>query len=280
MSRTLKYALLVDDLIYRTPGTVITASAEDPAYPVSNWLLTTDTGIEPERPSKLTTATGFWIFDFLTAVNIAAVGLLFTNFDAGLVCTVKWNSSNSWGAPAGSTTIIIPAVPSDLWTISPWTLIPGSPTFRYWRIEVALSGSPNAQLLQLGRPLFLGALRTLPRDIQHEEQSPFEIEETHELLPSNYTALKVEKPIPLIERIRAMVNAKIGVTDTEVPTLVDIRRACNGRQLQFYVVPDTNVNDIWCVRLENITGVQQFITNNWKIYPFAFREVSRGIPWP
>jgi hypothetical protein len=279
--RNFRYALPNDDMIYRLRTTaVITASAEDAAYPVSNWLLATVNGVEPERPSKLTTTSGTWTLDFGVAVNIAAVGLLFTNWDAALTCFVAWNSADSWGAPVGTAVIVIPTVPADGTTINPWVVIPGSPTYRYWRISVAMTGTPNSAPLSLGRPLFLGAWRSFVKGVLHEEINPFQKDTSHEVLPPNMTALQIEKPIPLVERRRAMVNIAIGSDDAEAVTLDDIRNSTGGRQFPFPVVPDDSQNDLWWVRLSDVNGTRRFITTNWNIFPFGFREVSRGLEWP
>src|SRR5689334_1397049 len=151
-----RYSLASDDLLAAFgSAAVITASAEDPDYPVSNWAFR-----KPSKPAGLLTASGDWIFDFGAAVNVAAFALIYHNFDPGLWVELQWNSSNSWTSPAGTQAITIPPSTEDEWTVNPWIEVTGSPTYRYWRLHIV--GSPeNSQALKLGRPYFSGALRDL-----------------------------------------------------------------------------------------------------------------------
>lgn len=272
----MRYAAPSDDLIAVIQPT-ITGSSEDSAYPPENWLETVNSYATPEKPSKLTETSGYWDFDFGVAVSVAAFGGLFHNLKEGMTWTLKWNSSASFASPAGSITHTTPAVPSDNTTLNFWSDVTGTPTYRYWRLEIGLSGPVNDFPISLGRPLFLGALRTVY--MRWPEDGSTTEDEMHELLEPNITVLKVELPIPLQER-RRTISCEVGGDDTIAAAMLSQRRATQGRLMPFPLVPFDSVNDMWWVRFEPISGRLVHFFHSYKRFPFVFREVSRGLEWP
>lgn len=270
-----RYALSSDDLIDRLQPT-ITASAVDAAYPVQNWL----DSVRPSKPSKLTTTTGWWEFDFGSAVNAAVFAAIYHNFDAGLSVVLKWNSTSSWGSPAGSQSLTVPAWTEDGWTVSPWNALAGTPTYRYWRLEVALTGPANTEALSLGRPLLAGALRDIGSPLSIGQDVRWGVEEIEEHgLIEQPTELGVETIYALGGK-RRRFSGELALQNATVAPLLTLHRAAGGRVLPWLLIPDVDVNDAWVVRFEENRWSRVRETIGHNIFPFRVQELSRGLPWP
>lgn len=270
-----RYGLPTDDLLARlTPTITVTGgspSAEDTGYPITNWLAR-----RPSKPSRLTTTTGGWIFDFLGAANVAAFSLQNHNFDSGMHVLLEW-SSNNFSSVAGSQVIPIPIWTEDGWSVSPWIEVTGSPTYRYWRLTV--SGSPeNSQPISLGRPVFLGALRDVGNDVRFGVVQS----EEHKIVEMA-TALDVETIYALGGKRRAL-NGEIALRDLspneDAQNFIALVRAATGRTLPWLLIPDINVNDAWMVRFIDAGWEMTEEMYNHNIFPFKVRELSRGYPFP
>lgn len=265
-----RYALPGDELVARLLPT-ITASAEDLDYPATNL-----TDPNPANPAKLTATDGWWVFDFGEAVNIAAVALIYHNLDPGLYCVLEWNSSDSWGSPVGSQAITVPTwteEPND-GSVSPWTLVTGSPTYQFWRLSIGL-GSPNNSLdISIGNVMLLGALRDLTNDVRWGVQ---ELEEFG--LLEQETELGVDYVEVLGGKRRRFVG-EFALMDDTAATLISLYRSATGRAARWLLIPDVDVNDAWYVRFEGPGWARTRENPNHNIFPFTVREVSRGIPWP
>src|SRR5687767_4030837 len=116
-------------------ASAIVGSAEDATYPASFLA-----DLNPANPAKLTTTTGYWQFSFSARPRIEAVALIHHTFDAGLEVRIKASADGFASAPF-DTTITIPAVREDGFTVSPWKYLVGvedfeSSGFEDWRIEV------------------------------------------------------------------------------------------------------------------------------------------------
>jgi len=265
-----RYALPSDELV-TTLSPTITASADDPDYPATNL-----TDPNPANPAKLTTTDGNWVFDFGAAVQAVAVALIYHNLDEGLSAVLEWNTTDSWGSPAGSQAITIPA-----WTeepldgsFSPWTEIAGTPSYRYWRLVVG-DGSPNnSNLIFIGNVMLVGALRQLDTDVR------WGIEEREEFgLLEQETELGVEYVEVLGGKRRRFVG-EMGLRDYEAAELISLYRSATGRAARWLLIPDETVNDAWYVRFDDPGWSRMRTDPNFNTFPYAVRECSRGVPWP
>lgn len=272
-----RYCLPSDDLIDSVRPTITveggSPSLEDPAYPVTNW-----NEVRPSKPSKLLVTTGSWVFDFGTAVNVAVFALIYHNFEQGLLVRLQWNSSNSWGSPAGSQTIDVPAATEDGWTLSPWIEVTGSPTYRYWRLIV--SGSPdNSTPLSLGRPYFGGALRDLTNDVR------WGVEEDEDFINIEHqTDLGVETIYNIGGKRRRFSGEFALRNEAPYPhaqELISLHRSAQGRYKPWLLIPDaTDPTDAWLVRFEENRWSRTRELPNQNIFPYRVQELSRGLPWP
>jgi hypothetical protein len=276
-----RYALPTDDLVWMEEPT-ITASAEDSDYPLTNWA-----GVpRPSKPSKLTTTTGWWEFDFGSAVSVAWFAALLHNFDEGVSVVLAWNSSSSWGSPAGSHSFTVPewredGAPGDFGvSVSPWDEIPGAPSYRYWRLEVGLTGPANSEALSLGRPAFLGALRDLgdPLDIEQDVRWGVVEEETQIIIDD-----QTEGGTDCIAEVfppRRSFNGELALQDETAAALLALYRSAHRRVYPWYLIPDANVNEALPVRFIESRWGRTRETINHNIFAFRVQELARGIPWP
>lgn len=266
-----RYSLPSDDLLAALSPT-ITASAEDPAYPTTNWAFR-----KPARPSKLLTADGWWVFDFGSAANVAAFALIYHNFDPDLTVMLQWNSSDSWGSPAGEQEIIIPAVTEDGYTVSPWIEVEGSPTYQFWRILVT---GTNAQALKLGRPYFSGALRDLGDTESIEQDVRWGVVEEEQFnLIEHATEADVED-IYEIGGKRRPLSGELALSNAIAATFIGLARSARTRVFPWLLIPDIAVNDAWVVRFDENKWQRTRETINQNVFPFRVRELSRGLDWP
>lgn len=258
------YALPADDAL-ATYLPVMTASAGDTAYSTDNWHQ-----VIPSKPAKLTTTSGNWVFDFLSAKTIVAFGIVYHNF-VGVTVTLQWNSSDSWGTPAGQQVLSLSAATEDGWTVNDWAFLTDVPNYRYFRLLIT---GTNANPLALGRPVFLTNLRDLGNDVR------WGVEETEDHgVVEMATELGVETIYDLGGKRRAF-SGELALMDSTASSFITLVRSALGRQKPFYIVPQQAVSDLWCVRVEESkwSRTREMIEHN--IFPFRVRELSRGLPWP
>lgn len=272
-----RYTLPSDDLLDSVGPTITAQGSPDPvdtAYPLTNW-----DEIRPSKPVKFTTTDVVLLFDFGVAVNIAVFALIYHNLDAGLAVLLEWSSDN-FSTTAGSQSITIPTNMDDGSTVSPWIEVTGSPTYRYWRLSIAQSGSPNSANIYIGRPYFGGALRDLTNDVRWGEVES----ETQELIPAQRTDLKVELfPDADLDSKRRSFSGEFYLRDEapyqHIQEFQSLTRSAKGRKKAWLLIPDADVNDAWWVRFdEQFARTRDTINNN--ITPFRVTEVSRGLVWP
>lgn len=267
-----RYSLPSDDLLAAIPTAVLTASADDPAYPLTNWAFR-----KPGRPSKLLTDNGWWVFDFGSAVNVAAFALIYHNFDSTLTVKLQWNTSDSWGTPAGEQEIDIPQATEDGYTVSPWIEVEGSPTYRFWRIIVT---GTNAHPLKLGRPYFSGALRDLGDTESIEQDVRWGVEEDEQFnLIEHVTEADVED-IYEVGGKRQRLSGELALYNSTAATFIALARSARTRVYPWLLIPDVSVNAAWMVRFEENKWQRVRETINQNIFPFRVRELSRGLDWP
>ena len=272
------YAAPHEDLA-RT-AVAITASAPDPTYPPEN-LISED----PAKQAKLTTAgPGDFVLQFLTKVAPVAAFLFYPYLVEDLSVEIQGNDTDSWGSPAFSQAITIPAKRLDgptyqKWTISPWVILNDldDPTgYLYWRLAIL---GTNDQNIAVGR-LFLAS--EIHR-VEIFEEIPEGEDQTQIEQP---TELDVETVVVIGGPRRHMSPLLIG-TDLNAGTAPvqeasDFRALCQsseGRAHPFPWVPFED-NDVWPVRAESPVGARTHHVGGYQLWPFTVREVSRGLPWP
>lgn len=267
-----RYNLPGDDLLAAYWDTVvITASDEDPAYPLTNWG-----DRKPAKPSKLTTNSGWWEFNFGVPVNAAIASAIYSNFDPDLSIVWKWGTAAGLASPAGTQALTMPAWMEDEWPYNPWEALIDTPTYQYWRLEVGLSSSPeNSSPLSLGRPYLGGALRDLTNDVR------WGVEEVEEWVNvETATQLGVEDIFELGGKRRRFAG-EFALYDTTANSLISLHRSAKGRVLPWLLIPDADNNDdAWFGRFLQPSWSRTRETIDHNIFPFQFQEASRGIRWP
>ena len=266
MSAYCLYALPSDD---KSVGATVTASAEDSGYVAANLAQGYDAN--QNRPAKLTTTTGNWVFDLLSAQTIDYVALIYHNLDAGLSVSIQGNASDSWGAPSLSQAITIPAHHADGWPVNPFQALTGSRTFRYWRLLI--SGT-NSLTIDLRRCLLLSTLRTFPADLRMGVR----FSEMHRDLVE-MTELGIDTVYDLGGKER-MIDGDVPTRGTAATDFLTLRRTVNGRVQPWLFVPDSRVNDAWFVRFVDPTDSFSYQANSYYPHGFTVKEVARGVPWP
>lgn len=268
------YARYDDDLCIASPPTV-TASAADSDYPVAN-LISENAG----KPAKLTTTTGNWVLDFGAAV-VPVMGILaFHYIDAGLEVRIQGNAADSWASPSYNQTITIPAKRKDGPSTQKWTnnavlTIAGSPSYRYWRLVVV---GTNSQVIAVGRFLLLSAIRTIGFLLDsgiNQSDDAGEIVQITELGVETFYVLGGP---------RRGVSGVCMATDTAASGITNaddfraLHETSEGRAHPFVLIPFGT--EPWLVRFESGSRTRSHRDGGLQDWPFAVREVSRGVPWP
>lgn len=257
----------------------VTASAEDAAYPAV-YLCSED----PAEPAKLTTTSGWWVVDLGSAAAVLAVALIYQYLDAGLTVAIQANASDSWGAPAFSTSLTIPAKRKDGPSYQHWTrnvleVLSATQTYRYWRLLI--SGT-NSQEVVVGRLLLLTALR--PVTLYHEGGGPIGEGDDHDPIVHR-TQLGVRKSIVIKGPQRSLTAVLIG-TDLDAGTapiqeaqdFQDLHEESEGLAYPFGFVPFGT--EPWLVTFTESNRQRAHHQGGAQLWPFAVEEVSRGLPWP
>lgn len=261
-----RYSLPNDDLAQT--AVAVTASAEDAEYPAENIIAN-----PPSRPAKLTTETGWWKFDFGTAISPIAAAVIYHNLDAGLPLILQANSIDDFTAPPFQQQFDIPAHHEDGWPVSPWMALQGNPSYRWWLLVLDAGSPANSLDLQVGRLLLVDQLRDLGTDVRWGVEEG----EEHTII-EQATELGVETIYPLGGK-RRRFSGEFGLYDSESSDLLALHRSAQGRNYPWLLIPDVAVNDAWFVRFEGGSSrIRQAPNHN--VFPFRVQELSRGLPWP
>jgi hypothetical protein len=264
----------------------VTASAEVSAYGATQ-LITAGA-----RPAKLSTTTGNWVLEFDGAIAPAFAMLAYHYLDAGLSnVKIQANTTDSWGSPAFEATFTIPAKRLDgpsyqRWTKNPMIelegLDPGG--YEFWRLNF---GTANSQNIIVGQLLLYSQL--LEFDLLHVDGSPFDRgDETTEI--SKKTELDVESGIYKLGGPRRLFSAYAVGTDLNAGTapvqqasdFQNHHEASEGRAYPFAFLPfgSASFSDVWYVRPEANNLPRADRQGGYQVFPFAVREISRGLPFP
>jgi hypothetical protein len=243
----------------------ITPSSQDSAYPINNLY-----DKNPAKAFKLDATSGSIVIDFGSAKTVQFVAIIHHNLDVALSgVAIQGNSSNSWGAPAFSQTITIPAYELDGFPVNPFIDISGtSPSYQFWRLNF---GTPNSVKIQLGQ-LWIGALK--------RSFSPNNFEWGYdEIVERMLIDLKTDYDVSTIYDLGAKIRSWSPTLMTTVPGVDQFQQlwdACHGRALPMIVVIDPTINDARMVRFSDpIRTITR--TPGIQTIKFGWREVSRGL---
>ncbi len=275
-----------DDL---APGCdAITGSAEDPLYEARNAILD-----NPADPAKLTTTSGSFVLEFANKIQPVGAALIYHYLDEGLEVRIQGNSSNFWGAPPVQEVFTIPAKRRDgpsyqRWTINPWCQLedvsnwPDPTGYKFWRVVVVGTNSQNvvigkimlfSAIYQFG--LYSEAAEPTDRDYKPESQINLETELGVEYVET------LDGPRRFMSGALVAQEGNAGITpdDELASTLRALLQSAEGRAHPFLFIPFED-NDARLVRNDTPEWERTYKTGGYQIWPFAFREVSRGIPFP
>lgn len=279
------YARPDDDLAQEAIS--VTSSPEDAEYPAENLI-----SENAADPAKLTATTGSYVLEFDEPKAPVAVVLAYQYLDEALTgVKIQANTIDSWGAPAFSQDLIIPAKrrdgPTDQrWTVNPWALLgelPDAYGYEFWRLVIT---SANSQNVAVGRLLLLSALRQVElfhdSEMGHTDRpqdDPGQIVQPTEL--GVETILSIGGPRRSFSTV--VLGSDYGAGTAPVQEAADFRalyESVDARLHPFVFIPFGDVNDAWLVRNESMAGERSHRQGGYQRWPLDVREVSRGLPWP
>lgn len=274
-----------DDL---APGaSVVTASAEDPDYPATNAVLD-----NPADPAKLTTTSGSIVLEFANKIVPVGAALIYHYLDEGLEVRIQGNGTDSWGSPAVQEVFTIPPKRRDgpsyqRWTMNSWCALedpsnwPDPTGYKFWRVVVV---GTNSQTVIIGKILLFSAIYQFTlspdaSDITEKDYLPESFIDQHtELGVQNVETL--DGPRRFMSGAFLTTDLSAGTAPNELAaTLRALLQSAEGIAHPFLFIPQED-NDAWLVRNETPEWERSHKNGGYQVWPFAFREVSRGIPWP
>lgn len=269
----------------------VTGSAEVSQYEAENLIS------YHSRPAKLSTTTGWWVLQFASPIAPAFAMLWSHYLDAGLSdVTIQGNSSNSWGSPAFEAEFTIPSKRLDGPSYQRWTRfpmlelgdLPDEGGYSWWRLNI---GTANSQAIIVGQLLLYSQL--IQFDLLHVDGSPWpQSDKTIEF--SHPTDLEVETGLYRLGGPRRMLSGYAVGTDLSAGTapiqqasdFQNQHEADEGRAYPFAFLPfgdfddAGNYPDAWYVRPEANDLPREHRQGGYQVFPYAVREIARGLPWP
>lgn len=259
----------------------VTGSAEDPEYEATNLILE-----DGSNPAKLTTTTGWFLFEFASKVAPESLALLFQYIDAGLPFKLQANDTDSWGSPSFEQALTAPPKRLDgpsyqRWTENIYELLDeldDEDGYLFWRLYF---DTANSQPIAIGRVM----LPSTRHDVTlfHDGDIP-EGDDTGEI--NHETELGVEN-IEVLDGPRRSVSAPFIGTDLNAGTApvqeaADFRalhESCEGRKHPFLFQPFSE-RPPWLVRFESPKSPRSHRLGGYQVWNISVKEVSRGVPWP
>lgn len=245
----------------------ITASSADADYPATYLV---DQNLA--RPARLTLATGDWVFDFGVAQRIDMLAFGPHNLTAALGGVLfQGNASDSWGAPALSTTLTIPSYREDGQSVNVWkdlTGVSGYSTtgFRYWRLRV---GTANAAVIAVGEVALYSqktTMRNFRIGVMDVDRVPAVIHSTTYEVDTTYH----------LGVARRRLAGDIVLTSAELASVQTWFRGGNGQARWHTVVLEIAVNDARFVRFDGDLGFSRMGNGHFGV-ALSMTEVSRGL---
>lgn len=276
VAQTAYYARPADDLL---TGATVSSPDADPAYPAANLI-----GENAANPAKLLTNTGRWVMQATAAVQPLYAVLIYQYLDSGLDVRIEGNGSDTWGAPAYSKTFTIPGKRLDGPTFQPWTsnvtlrLDPPPTAQPYWSLHIV---GTNSQPAAVGRLLLLPDPRTV-RFLIAESYEESEAYDTQIVQP---TELGVETVYDLGGPRRGVagvtpVTDAAGLPLQEAADFRALWQTVTGQLHPFVLWPFGLSGEPWLVRFTAGLSTRRHGGAREQYWPFAVKEVSRGMPWP
>ncbi len=244
----------------------VTAGAADPDYPVANLV-----NGNPARPAKFTTGYATVLVDFGAAVSLQIWGLFHTNLDAGLSVRVQAHTANTWGAPSLDLPVAIAAVSKDGFVPGAYLNFAAPQGYRYWRLVVASSGTPNSANVVLGQVLAYAVTRR----VQTLQPKP-DLTRQRDVI-RHVTDYDVELAYDRGVRTR-LRKGTVATSDlAALQAWFDDARGA-ARPVLFVADPTSDVEAL-LVRWDLPALVATRTAYAFWSVPYAFKEVSRGLPW-
>lgn len=271
------YARPSDDLLI---GATVTSSDEDPAYPASNLIAE-----NAANPAKLLTASGSWVLQTPSPIAPVWALLIYQYLDSSLDVRLQGNTSDSWGSPPFEQHFTIPGKRLDGPSYQPWTynvglVIEGTPlpSYAFWRLLIA---GTNSQAVAVGRMLLLPNPRTVKFLVadQLEESDDYEAQI---ILPTELgveTIYDLGGPRRGISGVTPVTDAS-GLPLQDAADFRDLLQSATGRLKPWVIWPFGQSGEPWLVRFVSLPQTRRHSGARVQYWPFAVKEVSRGLPWP
>jgi hypothetical protein len=270
------------DWDYGQIATAVTASAPDVAYDASNL-----NGVEPAKPAKLTTPSGFWYYTFSAKVAPVASAIIYQYLDPGLAVVIE-ASDDAFATTAFTQSVTVPNKRKDgpsyqRWTHNILTLIdtlPDPTGYRYWRLNVT---GTNSQIVQVGRWMLLSALA--PIDLFHTGGDIPESDDPDNVIDETERKVRIKTVIGGPQR--AVGFSFIG-TDLDAGT-APVQQAQDFRDLWestdtddlFIFIPQLHGADDdepWLAFFQASPG-RAHAQGGYQNWTGTIREASRGVPF-
>lgn len=242
----------------------LTATTEDADYPATNLH-----DQNPAKPMKLTGSSGNIVWQFASPARIDWVTFGPHNL-AGGTATIQANTTNSWGSPALSAAITIPANFRDGMSRHPWidlTTKAGYSTggYAYWRLVVASTGANVA----IGEVWFAAHKRTVTnlRFGSTRRRARPAVEHRTDYGVSTIYDLGV---------LQRVIEGQWLNTDAKAQELLDLWHESNGRADMFPIVTDQTGTEAMFVRFGVEMAEEQLEPGVTALRP-VFEEVGRGL---
>lgn len=260
------------DNVLVKPGVIATVQIglEDPVYPA-----TYINNERPEKPAKLTTTSGAWSADLLTAQRVDVVAIIHHNFDAYTDVRFQMSDTPTWLAPKVDLPFAVPTRYQDGFTVNVWLdltqLVVDIPTrtARYLRL---VQNSVNSAPLSVGewvayrfkrdlgiRGISYGAIRGLRR--------PAIIQETETL---------VRRMLIYGNTVRTL-SCQVNSTMGDQLAIEEWFRAAQGVGRPFLIVPNSDDIDSMLAGFhDDLVGFTRAHQQS-NMATLNFQEWSRGL---
>lgn len=246
----------------------LSASAADASYPVS-YLYDTI----PSLPAKLTTTSGWFLWDFASAQRVDLFAIIHHNLDAGLNVHVQMNATNTWGSPSFDQAITIPAAQADGHTTNALMDLTGlsgysASGYRYLRLNIAGTNSAN---VAIGEVWIGTTKRTFGRNLDNG----LKLAVDHKLVE-----LVTDYGVPTIYDLGVTLRSLIATMNT-IDSAVELQtlwRSTRTRVKPFLLVPFGDNTEPWLVRFAKSVQDTTFRFLGSSATSFEIEEVGRGLP--
>jgi hypothetical protein len=271
------------------PGAIsVTASAPDTAYPPENTVLD-----NPANPGKLTTPTGWFLYEYANKIQPVGASLVYQYLLAGLNVRLQASTSSSFASPALDFAFTIPPKRRDgpsfqRWTVNPWIRLTAAATwgdpagYKFWRVLIV---GTNDQNVIIGKIMLFSALHQVQMvaeggDLAREK----DYEELSVIRDRTEVGVKKRQPVggPMrqLSFTLAPTNYSAGTLPIEPSsTLRELLQDAESDVHPWGIIPWED-NDFLLVDVEDFTWERGHKVGGYEIWQLSVREVSRGVPFP